>query len=129
VADYYRESKINWEDSPMSRRLFVALLGLGLALFLMPQVSLAAEEDHIAEAIAHTKQAILHGQKVHADLLGEHAKTALSHARLAEIANANPHTEAAVKELEQTIDDNNNNHTALATGHAEAALTHLEQAK
>jgi hypothetical protein len=60
----------------MSRRLFVALLGLGLALFLMPQVSLAAEEDHIAEAIAHTKQAILHGQKVHADLLGEHAKTA-----------------------------------------------------
>jgi hypothetical protein len=112
----------------MSRRFFVALLGLGLALFLMPQVSLAAE-DHIAEAIAHTKQAILHGQKVHADLLGEHAKTALSHARLAEIANANPHTEEAVKELEQTIDDNNNNHTALATGHAEAALTHLEQVK
>ena len=112
----------------MSRRLIVALLGLSLGLFLMPQISLAAE-DHIAEAITHTKEAIIHGQKTRADLLGEHAKTALSHARLAEIANSNPHTQEAVKELEQTIDDNNKNHTALATGHAEAALTHLEQAK
>jgi hypothetical protein len=33
----------------MSRRFVVAMLGLGLALILMPQVSLAAE-DHIAEA-------------------------------------------------------------------------------
>jgi hypothetical protein len=74
----------------MSRRLFVALLGLGLALFLVPQVSLAAEEDHIAEAIAHTRQAISHGKNAHADTLGEHAKVALSHARAAEIANANP---------------------------------------
>ena len=39
----------------MSRRFVVAMLGLGLALILMPQVSLAAE-DHIAEAITHTKQ-------------------------------------------------------------------------
>jgi hypothetical protein len=31
------------EDSPMFRRLVVAMLGLGVALFLMPQVSLAAE--------------------------------------------------------------------------------------
>ena len=37
----------------MSRRFVVAMLGLGLALILMPQVSLAAE-DHIAEAITHT---------------------------------------------------------------------------
>jgi hypothetical protein len=112
----------------MSRKFFVAMLGLGLALFVMPQVSLA-EEDHIAEAIKHTKQAIIHGQKVNADLLGDHAKVALSHARVAEIASANPHTEEAIKELEQTIDENKNNHAALATGHAEAALTHLEQVK
>ena len=42
----------------MSRRLFIAMLGFGLALFLMPQISLA-EEDHIDEAIRHTKQAIV----------------------------------------------------------------------
>ena len=50
----------------MSRRLFVAMLGLGVALFLMPQISWAAE-DHIGEAIMHTKQAIEHGKMGHAD--------------------------------------------------------------
>jgi len=44
----------------MSRRLFIAMLGFNLALFLMPQISLA-EEDHIDEAIRHTKQAIVQG--------------------------------------------------------------------
>ena len=61
----------------MSRRLIVAMLGLGVVLFLMPQVSLAAE-DHIAEAITHTKQAIEHGKMGHADVLTTHAETALN---------------------------------------------------
>ena len=61
----------------MSRRFIVAMLGLGLALFLMPQVSLA-EEDHIAEAITHTKQAIDHGKMGHADVLTTHAGAALT---------------------------------------------------
>jgi len=50
----------------MSRRLFIAMLGFGLALFLIPQISLA-EEDHIDEAIRHTKQAIVQGHAGHGD--------------------------------------------------------------
>ncbi len=70
----------------MSRRLFIAMLGFGLALFLMPQVSLAAE-DHIAGAITHTKQAINHGKQGHADVLTTHAKAALTHTEAGEKAN------------------------------------------
>jgi Small metal-binding protein len=51
----------------MSSKFVVAMLGLGLALILMPRVSLAAE-DHIAEAITHTQQAIDHGKMGHADV-------------------------------------------------------------
>jgi hypothetical protein len=76
------------EDSRMSRRVIVAMLGLGLAMFLMPQVLLAAE-DHIAEAITHTKQAIDHGKMGHADVLPTHAEAALTHAEAGEKAKAN----------------------------------------
>jgi hypothetical protein len=116
------------KDSLMSRRLIVAILGLGLALFLMPQVSLAAE-DHIAEAITHTKQAIDHGKQGHADVLTTHAEAALTHAESGEKAKANPHTEEAIKHLNLAIDEGKKGHADLATTHAEAALTHLEQVK
>ena len=71
------------EDSPMSRRLVVAMLGLGPALFLMPQFLLAAE-DHIAEAIADAKQAIDHGKMGHPSILATHAELALTHATASE---------------------------------------------
>src|SRR3984893_13619017 len=57
----------------MSRRFSITMLGVSLALFLIPQVPLAAE-DHIAEAITHTKQAIDHGKMGHADVLTTHAE-------------------------------------------------------
>ena len=44
----------------MNRRTFALTLGLGVALFLAP--SLAFAEDHLAEAVKHTKQAIDHGK-------------------------------------------------------------------
>jgi hypothetical protein len=116
------------EDSPMSRRFIVAMLGLGLALILMPQVSLAAE-DHIAEAITHTKQAIDHGKMGHADVLTTHAEAALTHAQAGEKAKANPHCKEAIKHLEQAIDEGKKGHADAATTHAKAALTHLEQIK
>jgi hypothetical protein len=78
----------------MSRRLIIAMLGFSLALFLMPQVTLAAE-DHIAEAITHTKQAIDHGKMGHADILTTHAEAALTHAQAGEKAKANPHCKEA----------------------------------
>jgi hypothetical protein len=112
------------EDSLMSRTLVVAMLGLGLALILMPQVSLAAE-DHFAEAIMDAKQAIDHGKMGHPDILATHAELALTHTTAFEKAKANSHTEEAIKHLEQAIDEGKEGH--VATTDAEAALTHLEQ--
>ena len=110
----------------MSRSLVVAMLGLGLALFLMPQVLLAAEDD-IAEAITDTKQAIDHGKMGHPNILATHAELALTHATAFEKAKANSHTEEAIEHLEQAIDEGKKGHADVATTDAEAALTHLEQ--
>ena len=74
----------------MYRRFVVAMLGLGLALILMPQVSLAVE-DHLSQAIEHTRQAIDHGKQGHADVLATHAEAAITHAEASEKAKANPH--------------------------------------
>jgi Small metal-binding protein len=116
------------EDSLTSRRFIITMLGVSLALFLIPQVPLAAE-DHIAEAITHTNQAIDHGKMGHADVLTTHAEAALGHAQAGEKAKANPHTEEAIKHLKQAIDEGKKGHADAATTHAEAALTHLEQVK
>src|ERR1700738_1052616 len=88
----------------MSRRFIITMLGVSLALFLIPQIPLAAE-DHIAEAITHTKQAIDHGKMGHADVLTTHAEAALTHAQAGEKAKANPHCKEAIKHLEQAIDE------------------------
>jgi len=112
----------------MSRRLFIVMLGFGLALFLMPQISLA-EEDHIDEAIRHTKQAIVQGHAGHGDSFLDHAKEALVEARAAENANANPHTEEAITHLDRAIAEGKQGHGAAGTTQAEVALEHLEQAK
>ena len=86
----------------MSRRFIITMLGVSLALFLIPQVPLAAE-DHIAEAITHTKQAIDHGKMGHADVLTTHAETALTHAQAGEKAKANPHCKEAIKHLNKQL--------------------------
>jgi hypothetical protein len=123
-----REAINQPEDSSMSRRFVVAMLGLGLALFFIPQISLA-EEDHIAEAITHTKQAIDHGKQGHADVLTTHAEAALTHAEAGEKAKANSHTEEGITHLKQAIEEGKKGNAKMATTHAEAALTHLEQVK
>jgi len=46
----------------MNRRIFALARGLGVAAFVAPRVALA--EDHLAEAISHTKEAINHGMRV-----------------------------------------------------------------
>ena len=116
------------EDSLMSRRFIITMLGVSLALFLIPQVPLAAE-DHIAEAITHTNQAIEHGKMGHADVLTTHAEAALTHAQAGEKAKANPHCKEAIKHLKQAIDEGKKGHADQATTHAEAALNHLQQVK
>ena len=56
----------------MNRRNFALALGLGGAAFVAPRVALA--EDHLAEAISHTKEAINDGKQGHADVLVTHAE-------------------------------------------------------
>ena len=80
----------------MPRRFIVAMLGLGLALFLMPQVSLAVD-DHISQAIEHTNQAIDDGKHGRADGVAIHADAALTHAEASEKVKADPHTADAIK--------------------------------
>ena len=73
----------------MPRRFIVAMLGFGLALFLMPQVSLAVD-DHISQAIEYTNLAIDDGEHGRADGLAAHAEAALTHAEASEKLKANP---------------------------------------
>ena len=58
----------------MNRRIFGTALALGVAAFFAPSFALA--ENHLAEAITHTKQAIEHGKLGHADVLTTHAEEA-----------------------------------------------------
>ncbi|HUB65374.1 MAG TPA: small metal-binding protein SmbP [Methylocella sp.] len=110
----------------MSRRFFVAMLGLGVALILMPKVSLAAD-DHISQAIENTRLAIHDGQHGHADFLATHAEAALTHAEASEKVKADPHTAEAIKHLMEAIDEAKQGHVDVATTHAEAALNNLQQ--
>jgi hypothetical protein len=65
----------------MSRRFIVAMLSLGLALILMPQISLAVD-DHLSQTIEYTKLAIDDGEYGRADGLAAHVEAALTHAEV-----------------------------------------------
>ncbi|HEY8006781.1 MAG TPA: small metal-binding protein SmbP [Methylocella sp.] len=110
----------------MSRRLFVALLGLSLGLILLPRISLAGDE-HLSQAIEYTKLAIDDGEYRRADGLAAHAETALMHAEASAKVKANPHTADAIKHLKEAIDEGKQGHADVAKTHAEAALNNLQQ--
>jgi HEPN domain-containing protein len=112
----------------MTRRFAAVVLGLALALFMAPRISIAVE-DHIKEAISHTKMAIDEGKKGDAKQLVVHAEVALTHAEAAEKAKANPHTKQGIDHLKQAIATGKKGEADAATKHAETALMHLEQAK
>jgi hypothetical protein len=61
----------------MNRRIFATALALSIAAFFAPRLAYA--EDHLAEAITHTKQAIGEGKAGKADALTMHAEEALKH--------------------------------------------------
>jgi Small metal-binding protein len=109
----------------MNRRTFATVLVLGLAA-LFPGAAFA--EDHLAEAITHTKEAIESGQKGRADELTKHAEAALTHATAAEKEKDNTHTKEGITHLNAAIDHGKQGHPDIAAGHAKEALTHLEAA-
>jgi cell division protein FtsB len=112
----------------MTRRILAVLLGLALAVVLVPRISIA-EENHIAEAISHTKMAIDEGKQGKADQVVVHAKVALTHAEAAEKAKPNTHTTQGIEHLKQAIATGKKGQAAEATQHAEVALEHLDKAE
>jgi Small metal-binding protein len=120
--------KQEWKQGglSMNRRTFALSLGLGAAVLMAPSLVLA--EDHLAEAIKHTKEAIEEGKKGKADLVVTHAKFALEHATAAEKAKENAHVKEGIIHLNAAIDTGKQGDADVATGHAEEALTHLELA-
>jgi hypothetical protein len=80
----------------------IALLSLGLALSLAPGVSFA-QEDHLAQAISHTREAVTAGREGKPDSLVLHATTALEHAVAAQKEKANSHVKAGINRLKQAI--------------------------
>jgi len=67
----------------ITRRLMIALMGLGLGSFMAPQIALAAG-THIEHAIEETQQAVQERSKAHhASALVEHADNAIDHAKKA----------------------------------------------
>ncbi len=110
----------------MNRRTSGILFAIGFAVALSPRLAMA--EDHLAESISHTKEAVDEGKQGHAKELTTPAEAALKHAKAAEKAKDNQHTKEGITHLKAAIAEGKKKHADSATGHAEEALTHLEQA-
>lgn len=114
----------------MNCRLMIALLSLGLALSLAPGVSFAqalAQEDHLAQAISHTREAVVAGREGNPSSLVEHAKTALEHAVAAQQERPHWHVKRAIARLRDAIRHGEKKRSA-ATRIANRALQELERA-
>ena len=87
----------------ITRRLMIALSGFGLALFVAPQISLAAG-DHLEQAIAETQKAIHYGEDPHhASSFVQHADNAVHHAIQAEKEQPNQHIKNGISHLRRGI--------------------------
>jgi len=110
----------------MNRRLFLLGSSFGVAALLAPKVARA--EDHLAQAISETKEAINFALLQDLDQLVSHASAALKHAEAAESAKDSTETKKAINRLVVTVYDAKKKKFDAATSHAQEALTHLEAA-
>jgi hypothetical protein len=108
----------------MNRRTFAFAFGSGVALLFAPCVTLA--EDHLMEAIKHTKEAIQPGKAGNTDVVVMHAEAALAHAKAAEKEKANLDIKEGIAHLEVAIYEGHQKDAISATKHMEEALTNLE---
>jgi hypothetical protein len=104
----------------------IALMGLCLGAFVVPQIALAAA-THIEQAIKETQEAIQAGSQAHhSSSLVEHADNAIDHAKLAQKEQANPHIKSGILHLRKAIKTAKGTHSSrrlnLAVKHAEKAL-------
>jgi hypothetical protein len=116
-----------------TRRLMIALLGLGFALFVTPRIALAASQ-HLEQAIAETQKAIHEGKEAHhASSLVQHSDNAIDHAMQALKEQPNSHIKSGIRHLRKAIKVAKGTHSArrLTAGvkHAEKALSEFNAAK
>ncbi len=88
----------------------------------------AKAEDHLSEAVAHTKDAITQGDAGHANSLVAHAEESLKHAKAAEAEKRNPHIEEGITHLQAAIEVGKLNFLEIALKQSREALMHLEAA-
>lgn len=112
----------------MIRRSVIALFASAFALFMLPGVSLAADENHVAEAITHTREAINDGLEGKASSLVEHLRDALEHATAAQKEKSNRFVRAGIVHLKKAIKHGEKGHATIATRHAKEALAKLDHA-
>jgi hypothetical protein len=105
------------------------MIGLAAALALsgFTGIGVAAEENHKAEAIAHTQAAIEHGGMGHGSILAQHAEMALKHAEMAEKEKPNTHMEQGIEHLKAAISEGKKDNASEAANHAKQALDHIQQ--
>jgi hypothetical protein len=104
----------------------IAMLCAALALSLAPRFSYA-QDDHLAQAISHTREAVSAGRENKANALVIHATEALAHATEAQKAEPNANVKKAIVRLKEAIKFGKAKRKA-ATTIAERALQELERA-
>ena len=105
-------------------------VALGFATLFAPPLALA--EDHLAEAISHTKEAIDQGKQGDTDALNvfvTQAEAALKDAKAAVMEKDKAETKKGISRLICAIYQGKHRNSNFATKHAEEALTHLEAAQ
>ncbi len=110
----------------MIRRTLIALVSLSVAALFSP-IALA-QENHVAEAITHTRQAVDAGLEGKADGVVEHGKEALKHAQAAQKEKSNRFVRAGIVHLKQAIKFGEKGDAKGGVKHAKEALAKLDHA-
>ncbi len=110
----------------MIRRSLIAFVALSVAAFFSP-IALA-QENHVAEAIAHARQAVDAGLDGKAGGLVEHAKQALEHAEAAQKEKSNRFVRGGIVHLKQAIKFGEKGSAKGGVKHAKEALAKLDHA-
>jgi hypothetical protein len=109
-----------------SRRSMIALLcAATLAFSAAPRLSYA-QDDHLSQAISHTREAVAAGRENKPNSLVIHATEALAHATEAQKEQPSPNLQKAITRLKETIKFGKKKRKA-ATTIAERALQELER--
>ncbi len=109
----------------MQPRRLVGMISLGLAVLTAALVFAASQ--HVAEAIQHTRVAVIRGQQGYPDDLVKHAEEALKHADRAKKQTSSPHLDEGIKELKEAVTEARNGYVDEALEAAEAAIRHLSE--